>query len=430
MSSVLTMHALLQVVDPQQPANFWPWLLATVVKLLVFFTLYLVGVAYTTLAERKISAWIQGRHGPNRVGPRGLFQPLADGVKNFMKEETLPPHVNGAIFILAPMLSFIPALMVWAIIPWGASWASPWGRIDMVLADLPIGFLFTLAVGSLGVYGIVLAGWGSNNKYALLGGLRSSAQMISYEISMGMSLIPVLLLAGNVTLRSVVNQQADMHLWNVLTLSVAFVCYLISAFAETNRLPFDMPEAESELVTGYHTEYSSMKFSMFMIAEYANMVTQSAMIATLFFGGWDIPFMTADNSGAVSLPLVLLSFLMMAAKVVFFIFFYIWVRWTLPRFRYDQLMSLGWKFLLPISLGYIVLVASLMLGLEALGIHRGLVFGLIFLGVNAVILFVVFAVFDRGRVLSPASRRASAEELARLRGVTAARTHLSTQAGD
>lgn len=430
MSGVLTMHALLQVVDPQQPADFWPWLLATVVKLLVFFTLYLVGVAYTTLAERKISAWIQGRHGPNRVGPRGLFQPLADGVKNFMKEETLPPHVNGAIFILAPMLSFIPALMVWAIIPWGASWASPWGRIDMVLADLPIGFLFTLAVGSLGVYGIVLAGWGSNNKYALLGGLRSSAQMISYEISMGMSLIPVLLLAGNVTLRSVVNQQADMHLWNVLTLSVAFVCYLISAFAETNRLPFDMPEAESELVTGYHTEYSSMKFSMFMIAEYANMVTQSAMIATLFFGGWDIPFMSADNSGAVSLPLVLLSFLMMAAKVVFFIFFYIWVRWTLPRFRYDQLMSLGWKFLLPISLGYIVLVASLMLGLEALGIHRGLVFGLIFLGVNAVILFVVFAVFDRGRVLSPASRRASAEELARLRGVTAARTHLSTQAGD
>ena len=430
MSTVLSLHAWLQVVDPQQPANFGPWLLATLAKLLVFFTVYLVGVAYTTLAERKISAWIQGRHGPNRVGPRGLFQPLADGVKNFMKEETLPPHVNRAIFILAPMLSFIPALMVWAIIPWGASWASPWGRIDMVLADLPIGFLFTLAIGSLGVYGIVLAGWGSNNKYALLGGLRSSAQMISYEISMGMSLIPVLLLAGNVTLRSVVNQQADMHLWNVLTLAVAFVCYLISAFAETNRLPFDMPEAESELVTGYHTEYSSMKFSMFMIAEYANMVTQSAMIATLFFGGWDIPFVTADNSGAVSLPLVLLSFLIMALKVVFFIFFYIWVRWTLPRFRYDQLMSLGWKFLLPVCLGYIVVVASLMLGLEALGIRRGLVFGLIFLAVNAVILFVVFVVFDRGRVLSPAYRRASAAELARLRGVTAARTHLTTQAGD
>lgn len=423
--------ALLQAaVDPQGTPNFWPWLAFTVLKLLAFFTIYMVGVAYTTLAERKVSAWIQGRHGPNRVGPRGYFQPLADGVKNFMKEETLPPHVNKALFILAPMLSFMPALLVWAIIPWGASWASPYGRIDMVLADLPIGFLFVLAVGSLGVYGIVLAGWGSNNKYALLGGLRSSAQMISYEIAMGMSLIPVLLLAGNVTLRTIVNQQAEFHLWNVLTISVAFVIYLISAFAETNRLPFDMPEAESELITGYHTEYSAMKFSLFMIAEYANMVTQSAMVATLFFGGWDIPFMSADNAGAVSFPLVLLSMLIMLAKVVFFIFFYIWIRWTLPRFRYDQLMSLGWKFLLPIALAYIVVVASLMLGLDAMGIQRGFVYGAIFFAVNAVILFAVFSFFDRGRVLSPAYGRASVEELARLRGITAARANLSTQAGD
>ena len=417
-------------VDGQQAPDFWPWMAATVVKLLLFFTIYMVGVAYTTLAERKISAWIQGRHGPNRVGPRGFFQPLADGVKNFMKEETLPPHVNRALFILAPMLSFAPALMVWAIIPWGASWASPWGRIDMVLADLPIGFLFTLAIGSLGVYGIVLAGWGSNNKYALLGGLRSSAQMISYEIAMGMSLIPVLLLAGNVTLRSIVNQQAELHLWNVAVLSVAFVTFLISAFAETNRLPFDLPEAESELITGYHTEYSAMKFSLFMIAEYANMVTQSAMIATLFFGGWDVPFTAADNAGAVGLPLVLLSMLVMAAKTVFFVFFYIWIRWTLPRFRYDQLMSLGRKFLLPLALGYIVVVASLLLGLDLLGVPRGLPYGLVFLAVNAVILFVTFSIFDRGRVVSPASGRASAEELARLRGITAARAHLVHQAGD
>ena len=430
MIAFIATPALLQaVIDPQVPATFWPWMVATVLKLLLFFTIYLVGVAYTTLAERKVSAWIQGRHGPNRVGPRGYFQPLADGVKNFMKEETLPPHVNKTLFILAPMLSFVPALLVWAIIPWGAAWASPWGRIDMVLADLPIGFLFTLAIGSLGVYGIVLAGWGSNNKYALLGGLRASAQMISYEISMGLSLIPVLLLAGNVTLRTVVNQQAEMHLWNVLTISVAFVAYLISAFAETNRLPFDMPEAESELITGYHTEYSAMKFSMFMISEYANMVTQSAMMATLFFGGWDIPFMSADNAGAVSFPLVLLSMLMMLAKVVFFIFFFIWIRWTLPRFRYDQLMSLGWKFLLPISLGYIVLVAGLMLVLDAMGIGRGLLYGGIFFAVNAVILFIVFARFDRGRVLSPAYKRASADELERLRGISAGRAHLSTQAG-
>jgi NADH-quinone oxidoreductase subunit H len=410
--------------------HFWPWLLATAIKMLVFFTIYMLGVAYLTLAERKLSAWIQHRHGPNRVGPNGFFQPLADGVKNFMKEETMPPYVNKALFFLAPMMSFVPALMIWAVIPWGAAWASPWGRVDMVLADLPIGFLFTLAISSLGVYGIVLAGWASNNKYALLGGLRSSAQMVSYEISMGMSLIPVLLFAGNVTLSSVVNQQADMHLWNVLTLSVAFLIFLISAFAETNRLPFDLPEAESELITGYHTEYSAMKFSLFFIAEYANMATQSAMIATLFFGGWDIPFTRADNDGAVSLPLVLLSFAVMAAKTAFFLFFYIWVRWTLPRFRYDQLMSLGWKILLPTALGYIVVVASLMLVLDAAGIDRGLVYGLIFLGVNVVLLGIMLVFLDRGRIVSPAYGGASDEELERLRGVTASRARLSPMAGD
>jgi NADH-quinone oxidoreductase subunit H len=414
---------LLQVPDPQGAIRFWPWFAATVLKMLVFFTIYMIGVAYITLAERKVSGWIQGRHGPNRVGWHGLLQPWADAVKNLMKEETLPPYVNRAIFLIAPALSFIPALLVWAVIPWGASWASPWGRIDMVLADLPVGFLFTIAFSSIGVYGVVLAGWSSNNKYALLGGLRSSAQMVSYEIAMGMSLIPVLLLVGNVTLSSVVNQQASMHLWNVLTLSVAFVIFLIAAFAETNRLPFDLPEAESELITGYHTEYSAMKFSLFFIAEYASMVTQSAMIATLFFGGWDIPFTQADNTGAVSFPLVLLSFLVMGLKTTFFIFFYIWIRWTLPRFRYDQL-------LLPLALGYIVVVASLMLGLDALGIHRGLVYGLIFLAVNAVILFLIVALVDRGRIVSPAYGRASATEIARLRAVTAARARLTAQPGD
>jgi NADH-quinone oxidoreductase subunit H len=419
-----------QVIDPQAPATFWPWLVATLIKLIAFFTIYMVGVAYMTLAERKISAWIQGRHGPNRVGFHGLLQPIADGVKNFMKEETLPPYVSKAIFVIAPMLSFIPAMIVWAIIPWGASWASPWGRIDMMLADLPIGLLFTIAVSSLGVYGIVLAGWGSNNKYALLGGLRSSAQMVSYEISMGMSLIPVLLLAGNVTLHSVVNQQAGMHLWNVLTLSIAFVIFLISAFAETNRLPFDLPEAESELITGYHTEYSAMKFSLFFIAEYASMLTQSAMLATLFFGGFDIPFTTADNVGAVSFPLVLLSMVIMAAKTSFFVFFFIWVRWTLPRFRYDQLMSLGWKLLLPTALAYIVIVAAMMLSLQMAGIDPGLVYGLIFFAVNVVLLVVLFVVLDRGRIVSPAYGRISARELAHLRGITSAREHLSTETGD
>lgn len=430
MSVHLAQFVLLQVIDRQAPAAFWPWFVATLVKLLVFFTVAMVTVAYATLAERKVSAWMQDRLGPNRVGPRGLFQPLADGLKNIMKEETLPPYVNKALFMLSPVLSFTPAMMVWSVIPFAAPWASPWGRIDMQLASLPIGFLFLLAVSSLGVYGIVLAGWSSNNKYALLGGLRSSAQMVSYEISMGMSLVPVLLVAGNVTLSEIVNQQAQLHLWNVLTLSVAFFLYIVSAFAETNRLPFDLPEAESELITGYHTEYSAMKFSLFFIAEYANMLTQSAMIATLFFGGWDIPFMTADNTGAVSFPLVLLSMALMFAKVLFFMFLYIWIRWTLPRFRYDQLMALGWKVLLPLALGYIVIMASVLLGLDAAGIPRGFTYGAILVAVNAVLSVALFLVFDRGRIVSPAYGPALPRELARLRAIAAERANLSPQAGD
>jgi len=240
----------------------------------------------------------------------------------------------------------------------------------------------------------------------------------------------VLLFAGNVTFRSIVNQQADMHLWNVLTLSVAFLIYLISAFAETNRLPFDLPEAESELVTGYHTEYSAMKFSLFFIAEYANMTTQAAVIATLFFAGWDIPFMQADNAGGVSFPFVLLSFLIMGLKTAFFLFFYIWIRWTLPRFRYDQLMSLGWKVLLPWALGYIVVVASLMLALDAAGIERGLVYGLIFLGVNVILLGIFFLFVDRGRILSPAYRRASDLEVQRLQEISADRRRIPVTVGD
>jgi NADH-quinone oxidoreductase subunit H len=418
--------ALVQVVDPQQPAAFWPWFAFTVIKLLVVFTVYMLGVAYLTLAERRISAWIQDRHGPNRVGPKGLFQPLADGLKNIMKEETLPSHVNKPLFLLAPIMAFTPAMMAWAVIPFGASWASRWGRIDMVLADLPVGFLFVLAITSLGVYGIVLAGWSSNNKYALLGGLRSSAQMVSYEICMGLSLIPVLLLAGNVTLNNIVHQQASMHLWNVLTLTLAFFIFHTATFAETNRLPFDLPEAESELITGYHTEYSAMKFSLFFIAEYANMVTASAMVATLFFGGWDIPFTQRDNLQAVSFGWVLLSALIFAAKTTFFLFFFIWIRWTLPRFRYDQLMSLGWKVYLPIALAYIVIVAGLLLGLDAAGLPRGFTYGLILFGANAVFMAGVLFLLDRGRIVSPAYGRASAAELSRLRAVTAGRAHLTS----
>ncbi|MEP6906192.1 MAG: complex I subunit 1 family protein, partial [Gemmatimonadales bacterium] len=251
---------LLQIVNPQlPPRGGGVFVLFTLVKMIIVFTIYMIGVALLTLAERKISAWIQDRHGPNRVGPGGLLQPAADGLKNFMKEETYPAAAYKPLFILAPILSFIPALTTWAVIPFGAPLPTRWGRMDMVVADLPVGFLFILAISSLGVYGIVLAGWASNNKYALLGGLRSSAQMISYEISLGMSTIPVLLLAGNVTLGSIVTQQAYGG-WNVVNLTIAFFIFLVAAFAETNRLPFDLPEAESELIAGYHTEYSAMKF--------------------------------------------------------------------------------------------------------------------------------------------------------------------------
>lgn len=388
--------------------------IASMVKVLVFFGVYLVTVAMLTLAERKVSAWIQDRHGPNRTGPGGLLQPAADGVKNFMKEELSPAAGNSVLFSLAPAIAFSTAMVTWAVIPFAAPMPTPWGVVSLAVADLPVGFIFTLAISSLGVFGITLAGWSSNNKYSLLGGLRSSAQMISYEIAMGLSIIPVLLLAGNVTMTSIIAQQANGG-WNVMNLTFAFLTFLISAFAETNRLPFDLPEAESELVAGYHTEYSSMKFSMFFIAEYANMLTASGLMATLFFGGWDIPFTAWDNSGDPSLLKTLLTLVSFALKTGFFLFLYMWIRWTLPRFRYDQLMSLGWRFLLPVSLGYIVLIASALLVLQLLGIQPGVIQSGILFVINVVVLVAVFVVFDRGRLVSPTTRKMSAEEMLRLR---------------
>ena len=354
----IPVFAILQAAPPQSLVVF---LIATVVKMLIVFTIYMVGVALLTLAERKVSAWMQDRLGPNRVG-KGWLQPAADGLKNIMKEETYPDAAYTPIFVLAPAMSFITAMITWAVIPWGAPWDSPWGRIELALAPLPIGFLYILAISSIGIYGIVLAGWSSNNKYSLLGGLRSSAQMVSYEIAMGMATIPVLLLAGNVSLNSIVERQAAVGplSWNVASTTIAWLIFLIAAFAETNRLPFDLPEAESELIAGYHSEYSAMKFSMFFIAEYANMVTASALMATLFFGGWDIPFTAWDNAAPHTGLKTLLTTLLFYGKTLFFVFFYMWIRWTVPRFRYDQLMALGWKILLPISLAYIVIIAGAM----------------------------------------------------------------------
>ena len=418
--------------DPLVPVTAMPWLIFTIVKMVIVFTVLMVGVAMLTLAERKISAWIQDRIGPNRTGYGGLLQPAADGLKNIMKEETYPDAAYTPLFILAPMLSFIPSLITFAVIPFAAPLSTRWGVVEMSVANLPIGFLYILAISSLGVYGIVLAGWSSNNKYSLLGGLRSSAQMISYEIAMGMAAVSVLLLSGNVSLQAIVQQQQGMG-WNVFPLLIGFFIFCVASFAETNRLPFDMPEAESELIAGYHTEYSAMKFSMFFIAEYSNMVTASALMVTLFFGGWDIPGTQWDNLPPWTFLKFALTLAFFVAKLLCFLFLYMWIRWTLPRFRYDQLMSLGWKFMLPLALAYIVITGGAILVLDMLQVPRSVQwFGIspfwAALGVlNLVLAVLVFVVLDRGRIISPAYSRLSPIQIARLRAMSAGRSLAASQ---
>jgi len=377
------------------------FLVASAIKVFLVLNLILVGVALLTLFERRVCAWMQDRLGPNRVGPQGLLQPAADGLKNFLKEETAPAMADKALFTLAPIVSFIPAMLTFGVIPFASPLPTKWGVVPMVVADLPVGFLYILAISSLGVYGIVLAGWASNNKYALLGGLRASAQMISYEIALGMSTVAVLLLAGNVTLSQVIAQQQVAHAWFIVPLTVAFLIFFISAFAETNRLPFDLPEAEGELIAGYHTEYSAMKFSMFYIAEYSNMVTASALMATLFFGGWDIPFTTWDSTGDPSVFKTLATLAFFSIKTFFFLFTFVWVRWTLPRFRYDQLMALGWKVLLPLALIYITIEAVAIWFFRAqLGWAYGPGMAWALGGLNFVLLLVLVLWLDRGRIVS------------------------------
>jgi NADH-quinone oxidoreductase subunit H len=391
------------------------FLLLSTIKLLVVFTVTMVGIMYMTLMERWVSAWMQDRKGPNRVGPKGLGQPLADGVKNLIKEETFPPHTNRILFLVAPALSFIPALLMGAVIPWAApvpvnfDFTLPLlgqfthsGLMPMQVADLPIGFLFVLAIGSIGVYGIALAGWSSNSKYSLLGGLRSSAQMVSYEIAMGMSLIPVLLLAGNVRFSEIIAVQ-QQGLWFVLPLFISFFIFGVAGLAEINRAPFDLPEAESELVAGYHTEYSAFKFSMFFIAEYANMMTYGAMIAILFFGGWDIPFIHWDETPGLLQTVATGAFMFL--KVTFAIFVVMWLRWTLPRFRFDQLMSLGWKFMIPAALAYIMLMTLAIWAVEALvPVETMWMRQLVLFGLNIVLAWILFVVLDRGAIIAGAYR--------------------------
>lgn len=304
-------------------------------------------------AERRISAAVQNRIGPNRVGPAGIIQPIADVLKLLMKENIVPKNANKTIHDLAPIISIGVALSTFAVIPVGNAIELFGTTIKLQIADVNIGILYILALTSMGVYGITLAGWSSNNKYSLLGGLRSSAQLISYELSMGLSIIGVLLVSGSLRLDEIVEHQGVLlwgwlPSWNVFLQPVAFVTFVVAAFAETNRLPFDLPEAEPELVGGYHTEYSGLKFGLFMLSEYANIVTASAVIVTLFLGGYSIPFI--ERAGFSAFTVSLLQVAAFGFKVLCVLLFIILIRWTLPRFRYDQLMNLGWKVMLPIAI--------------------------------------------------------------------------------
>jgi NADH-quinone oxidoreductase subunit H len=385
---------------PASVPEWVPDVFVAAIKIFVLVNVILGLVSYTVMAERKISAAIQDRIGPNRTGlplggvrigdfevPTlrlwGLGQPLADALKFMLKEEFTPAHVNKFYFWLAPAMAMVPALLTICVIPFGSthpiylSWFNYTMHSPGVIADVGIGVLLVFAIASLGVYGIVLAGWASNSKYPFLGGIRSSAQMISYEVSMGLSVIPIFLVMGNLRLSQVVQYQFANG-WTVLPflahawpwenwrsyilwipMAISFLIFLVSAFAETNRLPFDLPESETELVGGYHTEYAAMKFALFFLGEYAAMIVASCLMVTLFLGGWSLPFQWYVDlqSHWISLIIFPVVFLL---KMLLFIVFFIWIRWTLPRFRYDQLMGLGWKCILPISLGNIVLTCVIL----------------------------------------------------------------------
>jgi NADH-quinone oxidoreductase subunit H len=338
-----------------------------VIGLTIVFGVVMGVVAYTVLAERKVLGWIQGRIGPNRVGPWGILQPFADLLKFILKEDLVPDKSTKFIYFLAPVIAVVCAMMPMAVYPFGPvistiDWSFlPFGlgegirQLPLTVAHFDVGLLYVLGITSVGVYGIALAGWSSNNKYSLMGGLRSSAQMISYELAMGASVLGVVMLAGSLDLTEIIQKQsASPFRWYIIPQFIGFIVFLIAAFAETNRVPFDLPEAETELVAGFHTEYSALKFALFFMAEYINMFTVSVMCTTLFLGGWYIPGLSHIFEVG-SIPYALVSFLGFMAKVCGFLFFYIWVRGTLPRFRFDQLMNFGWKFLLPLALVNVIL---------------------------------------------------------------------------
>ncbi|MGI4020803.1 MAG: NADH-quinone oxidoreductase subunit NuoH [Janthinobacterium lividum] len=324
----------------------------------VIFGISLVTAMYSTYAERKVAAFLQDRVGPNRAGPFGIFQPMADGAKMFMKEEIIPTQSSGLLFIVGPSLAILTACIGSAVIPWGQQLTIGSRVIDLQVTDINVGILYIFGVVSLGVYGIMIGGWASNNKYSLLGAIRAASQNISYEIAMGLSIIALLMLTGTLSLKEIAEQQHGFwsngwFTWNFFRQPLGFLIFIICAFAETNRSPFDLPECETELVGGYHTEYSSMKLGFYLFAEYINMFISSAVMATLYFGGYNFPFM--HHLGLSENLVTILGVVALFAKIIFFIFFFMWVRWTIPRFRYDQLMDLGWKVLIPLAIANIVL---------------------------------------------------------------------------
>lgn len=338
----------------------WALLIEKLVLIAIIITVSLVVAMYATYGERKVAAWMQDRVGPNRAGPFGLLQPLADGMKLFFKEEIIPNSSNKFLFILGPCLAMLTAMMTSAIIPWGSEIRIGDHVIALQIADINIGILYVFGVVSMGVYGIMIGGWASNNKFSLMAALRGASQVISYELAMGISLIALLMFTGSLSLKTITEQQmAPGHYWNVLYQPLGFLIFFVCALAECNRAPFDLSEAESELNMGYHQEYSSMKLGFFLFSEYINMFISSVIMATLFFGGYDIPFV--DESKFNPNVMAVLGVVALMLKALIFIFVFMWIRWTLPRFRYDQLMNLGWKALIPLALINMVITAVVIL---------------------------------------------------------------------
>lgn len=350
----------LRLVLPTSISDPWvDYVIFPLIQIVVVFIIVITFVAYFTLAERKVSAWIQVRMGPMRVGPYGLLQPFADGIKLLIKEDIIPARADRSVFTIAPIIAIATALMMLVVLPYGAGWGT--------ITDINIGLLFILAISSVGTLGIILGGWASNSKYPLLGALRSAAQMISYEVAMGLSIIGAVMFTKTLSMAGAVESQVADSIWYVFYQPLGFVIYVVSAVAETNRAPFDLPEAESELTGGFHTEYSGFRFSLYFIAEYTAMFVVSSVAVTLYLGGWSFPYLSLLQPNHPALY-VIVSIVVFFAKVLVFIWVYMWIRWTLPRYRYDQLMDIGWKWMIPAALANIVLTGALFVVGQELGL--------------------------------------------------------------